>query len=241
MRKTNKKPASKSAASQNSEMPKMRNVMLAAPSHDGKVDVWHAAALGETCKLGLINNINVFTIYMSYDALVQRARNDIIKMAYDSNVDDLVFIDCDQDWNPEDFFRLLSHDVAFVGVPVPKKSDMESYNVKLLGEWKIEDNGLAIVDGVGTGFLRIRKDAIKKIVDNSSVYQEPHKSEPTPNVFEVVVKDGQLVSEDITFCNKWQKLGGKVYVDPTINVAHTGVKRWIGNFYDWIKIVSRNR
>ena len=131
--------------------------------------------------------------------------------------------------------------MAVVGAPVPKKSDMESYNVKLLGEWKIEDNGLAEIDGIGTGFMRIRKDAIAKVVENSDVYQESHKSEPTPNVFEVVVKDGQLISEDITFCNKWKTLGGKIYLDPTINVAHTGVKRWIGNFYDWIKIVSQKR
>ena len=241
MKKINKKTVSKSTANQNAEAPKMRTVMLASPSHDGKVDVWHASALSETCKIGLVNNINVVAVYMSYDALVQRARNDIIKMAFDSKVDDLVFIDCDQDWNPADFFKLLSHNVAVVGAPVPKKSDMESYNVKLLGEWKIEDNGLAEIDGIGTGFMRIRKDAIAKVVENSDVYQESHKSEPTPNVFEVVVKDGQLISEDITFCNKWKTLGGKIYLDPTINVAHTGVKRWIGNFYDWIKIVSQKR
>lgn len=221
------------------ETPKMRNVMLAAPSHDGKIDAWHAAALAETCKIGLVNNINIIPIYMSYDALVQRARNDIFKLAFDTKVDDLVFIDADQDWAPLDFFKLLSHDVEVVGVPVPKKSDMEMYNVKLLGEWKIEDNGLAIVDGIGTGFLRVRADAIAKIVEAAETYKEPHKQEPTPNVFEVVVKDGELISEDITFCNKWQALGGKVYIDPTINAAHTGVKRWIGNFYEWIKLVRR--
>lgn len=220
---------------------KMRTVMLAAPSYDGKVDVWHAAALSETVKLGLFNNINIFVLYMSFDALVQRARNDIIKAAYDTKVDDLVFIDCDQDWNPEDFFKLLSHDVSIVGAAVPKKTDVEQYNIKLLREWKIEDNGLAIVDGVGTGFLRIRSDAIKKLVDNSSVYQELHKQEPTPNVFEVVVENGVLISEDIVFCNKWQNMGGTVYIDPTINIAHTGVKRWIGNFYDWIRLVTRKK
>jgi hypothetical protein len=223
----------------NSEEQKMRSVMLASPSHDGKVDVWHAAALAETCKIGVANGINVIPIYMSYDALVQRARNDIFKLAADSKVDDLVFIDCDQDWYPMDFFKLLSHDVEVVGAPVPKKSDMESYNVKLTGEWKVEDNGLAIVDSVGTGFLRIRADAIAKIIESSKTYKEPHKEEPTPNVFEVTVKDDELISEDVTFCNKWTELGGKVYIDPTINAAHTGVKRWVGNFYEWIKLARR--
>lgn len=50
----------------------MRNVMIAAPSYDGTVTVWHAASLSETCKMGLARGINVFCIYMSYDALVQR-------------------------------------------------------------------------------------------------------------------------------------------------------------------------
>lgn len=240
MKKINKKTVSKSAANQNAEAPKMRTVMLASPSHDGKVDVWHASALSETSKIGLVNNINVIAVYMSYDALVQRARNDIIQMAHESKVDDLVFIDCDQDWNPADFFKLLSHDVPVVGAAVPKKSDVEQYNVRLLGKWQVLDNGLAIVDGVGTGFLRLRKDAIEKIVDASDTYQQPHKNKPTPNVFEVKVENGELIGEDITFCNKWKKLGGEVYLDPTINVAHSGSKRWIGNFYDWIKLVTRN-
>lgn len=224
---------------ENNETPKIRTVIVGSPSHDGKVDAWHVAALAETIKIGLANNINIVPIYMSYDALVQRARNDIFSLAYEAKVDDLVFIDSDQDWNPQDFFKLLAHDVEVVGVAVPKKSDLEMYNVKLLGEWKVEDNGLAVVDGIGTGFLRVRTDAIKKIVESVDTYKEPHKKDSTPNVFEVIVKNGELISEDIVFCNKWQALGGKVHIDPTINAAHTGVKRWIGNFYEWIKLVRK--
>ena len=110
-------------AEQTAEQPRMRTVMLASPSHDGRVEVWHAAALAETCKIGLANNINVLPIYMSYDSLVQRARNDIVQLAIDSEVDDLFFIDSDQDWDPRDFFKMLSYDVDIVGAPVPKKSD----------------------------------------------------------------------------------------------------------------------
>jgi len=119
----------------------MRVVLLSAPSHDGSVNVWHAAALAETCKIGLSRNINVIPVYMSYDSLVQRARNDIFKLAIDMEVDDLFFVDTDQDWNPADFFRMLEHDVEIVGAPVIKKSDAEQYNVKMEVTSTIQDNG----------------------------------------------------------------------------------------------------
>jgi hypothetical protein len=172
---------------------------------------------------------------MSYDALVQRARNDIFKLAVDSGVDDLVFIDCDVDWNPMDFFKLLEHDVPIVSAPIVKKSDMEySYSVKLLGDYEVGDNGLVEVDGNATGMMRIRSDALHRIWDASEEYQERHKPEPSRMVFEVKVVDGELWSEDITFCQKWSDLGGKIYIDPTINCGHSGEKRWLGNFESFI-------
>jgi len=177
-------------------------------------------------------------VYMSYDALVQRARNDIFKLAYDNDVDDLVFIDCDQDWQPEDFFKLLSHDVPIVAAPVIKKSDDPQYNVKLLGNYIINEKGLVEVDGVGTGFMRIRKDAIKKMWSASSEYRERHKEDSSRMVFEVKVMNGEIWAEDIVFCDKWIKLGGKVYIDPSINCGHSGEKRWVGNFSSWIKTLN---
>ena len=221
------------------QIEKTRVVLLASPSHDGKVSVWHVASLAETCKIGIANNVNIIPIYMSFDALVQRARNDIFKMAIDADVDDLVFVDCDQDWNPMDFFRLLSHDVGVVAAPVIKKNDIEQYNVKLLGKFEVQENGLVEVDVAGTGFMRIRKDALKAIYDASEEYTEPHKPEPIRMVFDVKIIDGELCSEDNIFCRKWNDLGGKVYIDPLINPGHSGEKRWIGNFYEWIKLLRR--
>jgi hypothetical protein len=162
---------------------KTRTVLVAAPSYDGTVSVWHTSSLTETCKIGLANGINVTCVYMSYDALVQRARNDIFKLAIDSDVDDLFFIDCDVDWNPVDFFRMLEHDADIVASPLVKKADVEQYGVKLIGEFVVEENGLVSVDGVSTGFMRIRKDAILKLWEASEEYQELHKQEPSRNVF----------------------------------------------------------
>lgn len=213
----------------------MRKVMIAAPSHDGMITVWHASSLSETCKIGLTRDINVFCIYMSYDALVQRARNDIIQLALETEVDDLVFIDCDVDWEPEDFFKLLDHDADLIGGAYPKKSDKETYPVKL-GKNGFAKNSLGLieVDGLPMGFTRITKNALQMIWNVSKEYKETHKEKSIRMIFDIEIDEsGYLVSEDISFCKKWKELGGKVYLDPSINLAHVGTKRWIGNFSRW--------
>ena len=179
-------------------------------------------------------------VYMSYDALVQRARNDIFKLAYDAKVDDLFFIDCDVDWQPADFFKMLEHDTEIVAAPIIKKSDMvHTYSVKLTGDYETDDNGLISVNGAATGFMRIRSDAIQKMWDASEEYQERHKTEPSRMVFDVKVVDGEIWSEDIIFCQKWRDMGGKVYIDPTVNCGHSGEKRWVSNFEEFMKAVTR--
>ena len=219
---------------------KMRTVMISAPSYDGKVDVWHCTALAETAKIGLTKNINIIPIYMSYDALVQRARNDIFQMVYMNDiVDDLIFIDCDVDWNPADIFKLLNYDLPIVAAAVPKKSDYEQYGVKASSKLEIDDNGLVEVDGVGTAFMRVRRDAVKKIYERSDEYNEPHKEKPIRMVFNIDIVNGELYSEDMAFCKKWKDMGGKIYVDPSIVCGHSGTKRWIGNFYNWLKVFNK--
>ena len=219
----------------------MRNVMIAAPSYDGTITVWHASALSETCKAGLAKDINVYCIYMSYDSLVQRARNDIVQLALDQGVDDLVFIDCDVDWNPEDFFRLLEHDADVVGGIYPKKGDEEDYPVKVLdGNMNFEESGLVEVEGIATGFLRLTRKAMQTVSDDSIEYTESHKPKPIKMIFDIVVDEkGELISEDIVFCRKWRKLGGKVWFDPSIKLSHVGTKRWNGDFMSWLNKIKK--
>jgi len=223
----------------------IRTVMLASPCHNGLVDAYHASSLSETCKIGIMNNINVVAIYLAFDSLVQRARNDIFKMAVEANVDDLVFIDTDQDWDPNDFFKLLSHDLPVVGVPVRKKSDNEQYNVKILStvdQLSIDENMLLEVASVGTGMLRIRKDALQAIWESaeSEEYTEDHKPGTSRMIFDVKIIDKKLYSEDTIFCKRWTDLGHKVFVDTSINVCHAGYNRWQGNFLSYLERIQNS-
>ena len=211
--------------------------MVAAPAHDGANNVWHTCALVNTAKQAIMRDINIIPIYMSYDSLVQRARNDIVKLALQMEVDDLVFIDTDQDWDVDDFFKLIEHDVDVVGVPIRKKSDEETYNVKLLREYKVLENGLVDVDSVGTGMLRLTRKALLAVWNDSEEYLEQGKGMGRM-VFSVEIVGGVLCSEDVILCKKLNDNGIRVYIDPTLNAAHSGHKRWIGDFDTWIGLVT---
>lgn len=213
----------------------MRKVLIGTPSYDGRIDVWFANSLLGTVRMAEKEGIFVHAIYTSYDSLVQRARNSLIKLALTGDYDDLFFIDSDVEWEPEWFFRFLSRPEPIIAAALIKKSENESYTVKITDKnlkWS-EDKKLIQVDGAGTGFMKISRFALQKIWDISEPYSsdgEDHRM-----VCDIKIENGDLVSEDYVMGNKWQRLGYKVWVDPTITINHIGVKKYKGNFEKFIK------
>ena len=214
-----------------------RKVLIGTPSYDGKVDVWYANSLVNTIRMSYEKDVVIVPVYMSYDSLVQRARNDLVKLAIEEDFDDLIFIDADQEWDPAWVFKLLDSDKDVVAGTVVKKSDEVSFNVKALKEgMKTEEDGLIEVDCVGTGFMRISKSALKQVWDVSTEYKNEGKT--CRMVFDIKIENGDLVSEDNVFCKKWHDLGGKVYIDPNMTCNHIGVKKYGGNFMEYIKAIG---
>lgn len=208
-------------------------VLVGTPSYDGKLIVQYVVSLMETKKLCEQHNIEVIPIFLCFDALIQRARNDLFQMAYENEVDQLFFIDGDMIWNPEDFLKMVKHDVDFVLAAYPKKSDSESY---VIDAREIPDSTKELneVNGGGTGFMRISKSVIKTMYENAVPYSEKHKNNRM--VFNVGVDEkGEFVSEDLAFCRKAKELGIKIYLDHKINLGHFGNKEYRGNFEEYLK------
>lgn len=220
----------------------MRRVMIGTPCYDGKIDTWFADSLLKTDRLCTELGIQLDPIYICYDSLVQRARNTIFQMAYDGKYDDLFFIDSDTEWKPEWVVRLLSRPEPIVGAALIKKSDREAYTVKLVDK-KLkysQDGKLIEVDGVGTGFMKISRFALEKIWDISEKYTSDGKGEKEGQMIEqrmvcdIKIVNGDLVSEDFVICEKWKELGYKCWLDPSITISHNGVKKYVGNFQNFI-------
>jgi glycosyltransferase involved in cell wall biosynthesis len=213
--------------------------MIGTPCYDGRLDVWYTNSLCNTIKMGMERDVDITPMWISFDALLQRARNDTIHVALESGVDDLIWIDSDIEWEPEWFFRLLDHEADVVGGTYRKKGDIEEYVVRSVQRRpKDPVTGLIEVDGLGTGFVKMSRKAMQYLWDASVPYIDPKDNKERRMIFDVVIEDSSLISEDIHAFNKLRTGGFQIYLDPDIVCNHIGPYKFKGTshqFTRWFK------
>jgi hypothetical protein len=138
------------------------------------------------------------------------------------------------------------------GVPakeLAKKSTRFVVNPVRAGNNTIEtDNGAIAVHDAGTGFMCIKRSVIEKLIeaypelkfnDDTGSMSDEEKNWTYAFFNSYVDDDGRFVSEDYGFCRYWQKLEGKVWVDPAIEIQHLGRFNYEGNMMDYLISISQ--
>ena len=204
------------------------NIIIGTPCYSGTVSVYYCASMVETIRMGESLGITTYPIYLSHDALIQRARNDLIAIALENSADAMIFVDDDMEFEPINVFKLFNYPEDVVGGTVRKKTDdAELYNINTQN-LDIGENGLIKVNSLGTGFLKLSNKAMQSLWDNSPEYENEGKLRKM--IFDVKIIDGELVSEDNVMCRRLRELGYSIYLDPEITNVHIGGKRFIGDF-----------
>lgn len=172
---------------------------------------------------------------MSYDALVQRARNDLVALAVENDFDGILWIDSDIEWAAPWALEVVNSGKDVLGLPVIKKSlQEETYNVKAeLNDLAPNEDGLFSVKSIGTGFLYLSKKAFTHLWDTSDEYT--HNGQKRRWIFEVKLQDGDIISEDVLMCQKLREGGFEVFIDPSKTCNHVGNLKYTGNFAQWIE------
>lgn len=216
---------------------KGRRVLIGTPTLDGNVRCEFAHSLADTVRLCITEGVIAQELFIT-GSILQSARNDIVRTALEREYDDLIFIDSDQDWQPEWILRLLSYDVDVVGAPVRKREELEQYNAKTrTGElykhpeydlWTARDMTL------GTGLIRFSRTALELLWHSSEKYFQ--NGQERAWIFDIRPIHGELVGEDVIACERLRGLAGiSTWIDPSMNPGHYGTKRWEGNFSEWVK------
>lgn len=176
------------------------------------------------------------------DSIIVHARNLIAAKFMESGMTDLVCLDADIACGPGAFTRLMSHQVDFVGAVYRTKNDVERWPVKGLAGGAAQDpvTGLLEVKDIPFGFTRLTRAAVQKMVDAAGDdWFRACNDEQTKchKLFWLDINDHTLWGEDFYFCRRWRELGGKVYVDPDIALAHINGdgKSFPGRFSDFLK------
>ena len=119
----------------------------------------------------------------------------------------------------------------FVGVPCPP-------------EEREERDGFVTAHYAGTGFMLIRRAAVERLVasypetkyEAMHTYPPPtHPSKNLYNLFDCMVEPATrtYLSEDFTFCHRWRRIGGKVWLDTRSLLRHVGSHEFQGTPFGW--------
>jgi predicted O-methyltransferase YrrM len=151
---------------------------------------------------------------------VDDGRNSIVRDFLESDCTDLVFLDADVTWEPGGLVTLCERDEDIVGGVYPyRREGSDNMPVRLMGDGEVRD-GLREVEGLPTGFMKIRRHVLERMVAESPWYWD--KIYPTALVFNRSEPDENHTrwGGDINFCKRWREMGGKLYAVEDIRLGH---------------------
>ena len=112
------------------------------------------------------------------------------------------------------------------------------YNMNYISNHLSISNNLAEVRHLATGFMMIQRTLLEsmmlefpatKYTDDVSFLQGD-ENKYAYALFDCGVEEGHYFSEDWLFCHRWTKMGGKIYVDVSISLVHSGMEDYKGCF-----------
>lgn len=230
-------------------------VLIGTPCYGAKCFTHYVLALLKTIELLKENNIQAEVEFLSYESLIPRGRNTIIaKFMGKEDFTHVFFIDADIVWNPNDVLKLLKRDKDIIGGIYPQKryhwervkninkeedvSKLLNYNLNFKSKNNKVEDGILEIRHLPTGFMMIKRNVIeqlkafypdKKYVDDIGCTSNDKERDNLYAFFDCEIVDNHYLSEDWLFCENWNKIGGKVYADLNISLAHIGNESYVGN------------
>lgn len=174
---------------------------------------------------------------MVNESLVTRARNNLMaKMMTNTAATHFMFIDADIRFQPESIFQMIAADKDVIGGLYPKKTLPIQYVINVQPGTQII-NDLFEVDTMGTGFMMFKRQVYEKLIaahpETKYVDDVGLGKQYEPNMYSIfdteIDERGHYLSEDWTFCRRWQKLGGKIHAHSKVLLNHSGHYEFAGD------------
>jgi len=217
-----------------------QRVFLAIPSYDGTVThTFIDSFIASLAECGA-NDIGVrYKIWVG-NCYVEQARNYLIREFLKSDCTDMLFIDADVAWDASKVPQILSYDKDIVAGIYPYKSN----ELNFPAIWKNPvrwDGDLLEMQGVPTGFLRIRRNVLEKFIEKfperltRQLNPDGSVKDEYYHIFRCFQRGEMWFGEDYNFCYEWAEMGGSLWAMPDVQFLHTGRKCFEGNYLAFLK------
>jgi hypothetical protein len=160
---------------------------------------------------------------------IDYSRNILAARFMQSPATDLVFIDSDVGFEPEELVRLCVADRPFCAGIYPKKTEPEEYPVAPEGPeiWADKDGFIKCL-WMPTGFMRINRAVFEEL--KVPTYADS-AGEPVSAYFLCSVRDGGYWGEDVEFCRLVREAGGEAVAFSDMTLRHVSqTKTYEGNW-----------
>jgi len=201
--------------------------------------------------------------HIMHTSLITKARNECIShFMNNTKLDHFIFIDSDIGFNAIDVIKLMNYDKLLIAATYPKKhlnweeiqkclyNDMPETSKELFEttsqytlypkkDAMVKDK-LLQVERVGTGFMMIKRELILKLEKKYPELMYLENGKKGYGMFETMIKNKEILSEDYAFCERVNNIGEKVYIDPSINLTHHGGNiKFYGNYNNKMKYANK--
>ncbi len=227
-------------------------VIFGIPTYDGTIESKCMVSLVKTLHILWEKGIESDVFIISNCTYLPVARNTLVSMFMETDATDLFFLDADVVFESEGVIKILEFPEEIVAGIYPLKRDMLSFPVQIKTKDGVpigkvlegKDEFLIEADYLPTGFMRIKRTVIEQM---QSAYPELHYNGSFVEISEAAQKNGydlfnmgvpvdgkKWTTEDYAFCERWRKIGGKLWVYPNLNFEHIGKKSFKGNYQDYL-------
>lgn len=151
----------------------------------------------------------------------------------------LIMVDNDVMWQVHGLLRLVDHGEDCVAGVYPQRKDPITFPLRWLDDDKPEsfeqhaNKPLLSVGGVPAGLLCCSRSMLQRMVDEYKGERFERDGEVTWDLFDRVRIGSRRLGEDYSFCERWRRMGGKVWIDPSLHTGHIGLKVFDGTFGTW--------
>ena len=183
--------------------------------------------------LGLKESIDFQIDTLSNESNVNRARNSCAAKFLAGNATHLMFVDADIQFEAKSIIKLMTAGKDIVGGIYPQKVLPPKMVVNTIPDAK-EEGDLLEVGTLGTGFMMISRKVFEKMIEQGA--QKYHddiglSAEADNHQYDffncTIDSQGRYLTEDWSFCYKWRSMGGEIWADMSIPLAHTGTYKFL--------------
>ena len=213
------------------------SIMITTPSGSSRPEAMYMISLFNLMQELQHNGVPYQLSLERYNADIGLARSHIFSEFVRSKHSHLLMIDDDMTWEASALHRLIYANKPLVAVAGPKKryplvfaashTDTDGRPIPMLIDQEL---GCAEVSSVGAAFMLIRRDCAEAMVKS---YPELEyvggDGKLCWGVFVQHVENRNYYAEDFSFCQRWRKIGGKVYICHDVPLGHIGSHEFKGD------------